>query len=95
MRFLIVDDDRLASNRLMALLRPYRECDAALHVNQACELFQAAVAREGPCDLTTIDVDMPDTPGIELLRLIRDTERRSRVRRTKIIAVSASNSRSD
>ena len=92
MRFLVVDDEYLALNRLKALLKPYGECDAAIHANQACGMFRVAVSTKRPYDLVTIDIDMPETSGTELLRLVREIEEKAGMPPTKIIMVSASSS---
>lgn len=90
MRFLVVDDEYLALNRLIALLKPYGECDAAIHASQACEMFRIALAKQRPYNLATIDIDMPDTSGTELLRMLRQMEEQAGVAPTKVIMVSAS-----
>jgi two-component system chemotaxis response regulator CheY len=92
MRFLVVDDEYLALNRLKALLKPYGECDAAIHANQACGMFRVALSTKRPYDLVTIDIDMPETSGTELLRLVREMEDAAGIRPAKIIMVSASSS---
>jgi two-component system chemotaxis response regulator CheY len=92
MRCLIVDDEFLALNRLKALLKSYGECDAAMSANQAYGMFRVAISTKRPYELVTIDIDMPEMPGTELLRLVREMEEGTGVCPAKVIMVSASSS---
>ncbi len=89
MKVLVVDDEFVALTRLMTILDSYGKCDPATHANQAYEMFYEAIAKMDPYDLITIDIEMPEKDGIELLRMIREEEEHVKVRPTKIIMVSA------
>ena len=72
---LIVDDERLARERLQSLLArcvdpPVRVVGEAANAVQA----MAAVQREGP-DLLLLDVHMPGLDGMELAKVLRQLEK--------------------
>ena len=72
---LIVDDERLARERLQSLLArcvdpPVRVVGEAANALQA----MAAVQREGP-DLLLLDVHMPGLDGMELAKVLRQLEK--------------------
>ena len=92
MRSLIVDDEFIALNRLIALLRPYGACDAATHARQAVQMFRTAIDESNRYDLVTIDIDMPEIAGVDLLRMLRSREQWLNIHPTKIIMVTGSGS---
>lgn len=75
MKILVVDDEYVALTKMTTLLSPYGECDAATHARQAFELFKNASESGEPYGLITIDIHLPDIDGIELLKMIRQSER--------------------
>ena len=92
MRFLVIDDEFVALNRVVALLTPHGECEAATHASQALEMFRAALKEGAPYNLVTVDIDIPGQDGVELLREMRSLERVAHMVPTKIIMVTADNS---
>ena len=91
MRSLIVDDDFVAISKLVALLAPLGQCDAATNGQQALELFCKALRDTCPYHLVTIDINMPDISGITLLgRFQREEQARGAVRARKIMVTAAS-----
>lgn len=68
MRFLVVDDEFAALTKMTSILSNYGECEAATHGRQALSMFIQALADNKPYDLVTIDIDMPEISGLDLLR---------------------------
>lgn len=72
MRFLIVDDERLALNRMFRLLCAIKpNCDARgfLRPREALEEIQE---REFQPDVAFLDIEMPGLSGLELAKRIRE-----------------------
>lgn len=75
MRILIVDDDYFSRVKLKAMLSRYGDCDAMPGGNVALEMFLRAHSEGVPYDLVTLDIDMPDMPGQDVLLQMRSWER--------------------
>lgn len=74
MRILIVDDDYVTRTQLKALLGAYGDCDAAPNGDIAMRLFAAAHEETVPYDLVTMDIDMPDQKGQQVVAELRQWE---------------------
>ena len=74
MKILIVDDDFVSRSKLEALLSAYGDCDTAENGNDGFEMFEQSHKDSSGYDLITMDIDMPDISGHEVLSKIREWE---------------------
>lgn len=86
---LVVDDEFVALNKMVAMLWPFGQCDAATNGQQALDLFRQALDKRCPYHLVTIDINMPDPNGITLLGMLQHEERSRGAARSKKIIVTA------
>ena len=89
MRILTVDDEFVCLTKMTTLLSEVGECDAATNGKQALEMFSRAISDNDPYRLVTIDIEMPEIDGLELLRIMRDTERRARIPYARKLMISS------
>lgn len=90
MRILVIDDEFAALKKLEVLLSEYGECNAATNGGQAKELFAEAIKEGRPYDLITIDIGLPDTSGLELLKFFCAVENKNSKFASKKIMVTGS-----
>lgn len=94
MRILIVDDEYTSRAKLKALLSPFGDCDVAPTGAIAFSLFKYAHEEDFPYDLITMDVQLPDGLGQEVVKKIRDWEQKEKSFRdgteSKIVMISFS-----
>ena len=90
MRILVIDDEFAALKKLEVLLSEYGECDAATNGSQAKALFAEAIKSGNPYELITIDIGLPDTNGIELLKFFSVIESKNSKIAAKKIMVTGS-----
>jgi two-component system, chemotaxis family, chemotaxis protein CheY len=91
MRSLVVEDEFVALSKMVAMLEPFGQCDAATSSQQAWQLFCQALKEASPYRLVTIDINLPDTDGITLLGRLQGEERRCGAPRArKLVATAAS-----
>ena len=93
MRILIVDDEFVTLTKMKLLLSKYGECDAATNGTQAFKLYEQSVSSSNPYDLITMDIEMPELNGLELLNMIRSMERNESLFPVRILMISASSTR--
>jgi len=74
MRTLVVDDDYVSRLKIKAIFSQYGDCDAAANGALALELLKQARLEQVPYELVTMDVNMPDASGQEVVRSIRAWE---------------------
>ena len=93
MRILIVDDDLVSREKLKALLTPYGDCMTVPDGKWAMKKFKHGNERTRPFDLITVDIDMPEMSGHELVQEIRAWENQHRLYRkgkeAKILMVTS------
>ena len=71
-RIFVIDDEPIALTRLERMVTPAGVCDTTSSGIAATECFVKAVKDNQPYDLITIDIQLPDISGLELLdRFIR------------------------
>jgi two-component system, chemotaxis family, chemotaxis protein CheY len=87
MRILIVDDDYTSRVKLSQLLASYGHCDQAPNGDIALRLFEAAQKELAPYNLVTMDIEMPDLSGQEVLTRIRAIEKEWETPASKIVKV--------
>ncbi len=88
MRTLVVDDEFVALTKLTTLLSKYGKCEAATNGSQAFKMFTKAVNRLQPYDLITIDIEIPEMNGFELLKNICKEEKVMKVSPSKKMMIS-------
>lgn len=74
MKSMVVDDELINRKMLENYLLDYGPCDVFENGNDALEAFTAALQAGEPYDLVTLDVEMPEINGHELLKKLRAVE---------------------
>ncbi len=74
LRILVVDDDYTSRVQLKAILSFYGDCDAAPDGEIALKLIADALSSGVPYDLITMDMEMPQLSGFDVLSRIRHLE---------------------
>ena len=74
MRILILDDEAVSLTRMTKLLSHWGVCDTAINGNQAVTLFRKAFNDGSPYDIVTIDIEIPDGNGLDVLKELHDME---------------------
>ncbi|HMM38236.1 MAG TPA: response regulator [Desulfovibrio sp.] len=74
-RVLIVEDNAVNREFLLAVLSRHGECATAPSGEDALELFQRTLLEGTPFDLVFMDVLLPGMDGLQALERIRDLER--------------------
>lgn len=82
MRILIVDDDYISRTKLKALLSSYGDCDAAPSGDIAMQMIKAAYNEAMPYELITMDINMPDIKGTDVVTQIREWEKEKKIYET-------------
>ncbi|HPG41417.1 MAG TPA: response regulator [bacterium] len=94
MRILVVDDDYVSRTKLKSLLSAYGDCDAVPNGEMALEMFQKSHADAMPYNLITMDIEMPDLTGQEVVHRIRKWETDKKVKfsqQVKILMITIKN----
>lgn len=90
MRILLIDDEPVALTKLELMLkRNVGDCDTAASGIAATEQFVNAIGENRPYDLVTIDIDLPDVTGLDLLKRFSALEAKNRITPSKKIMVTA------
>ena len=92
MKILVVDDEFVALTKLTTILSKHGKCDAATNGSQAFKLFGDAITNFQPYNLVTIDINLPDMNGLELLKSLIGIEKDKKVIPAKKIVISADSS---
>lgn len=74
MKILVVDDDFVSRIKLQELLTMHGTCDAAEDGKQALEMFIEAHKSNDPYKLITMDINLPDIKGQQVVHQIRQWE---------------------
>jgi two-component system, chemotaxis family, chemotaxis protein CheY len=74
MKILIIDDEIAAQTRLVALLKPFGECDTASDGPEAILKIQQSFLDFDFYDLMAIDINIPSISGLDLLIKINHDE---------------------
>ena len=75
MRILVVEDEPFTRDALAAIMENYGVCTAAGEGRSALAAFSGALESGEPYDLITLDIEMPEMNGQEILTRIRETEK--------------------
>lgn len=90
MRMLLIDDEPVALTKLALMLKKGADhCDTAGSGIAATELFVNAINENRPYDLITIDIDLPDVTGLDLLQRFSALEAKNQIPPSKKIMVTA------
>ena len=76
-RILVVDDEEISRDKVANLLSDYGDCTEAANGSAALCQFGFAHGSGRPFDLITMDIDMPDLRGHEVVQAMRNWEDRS------------------
>ena len=74
MKTLLIEDEFVSLEKLVALLCPYGHVSTATNGKHALDLFGQAIRRGKPFDLVTFDLGLPDIPGHTLIRSMNKLE---------------------
>ena len=89
MRILLIDDEPIALTKLELMLTSVGTCDSASSGIAATELFVKAIGDDQPYDLVTIDIELPDITGLDLLDRFCLLEQKNGIARARKIMVTA------
>ncbi|MBT8342010.1 MAG: HDOD domain-containing protein [Desulfatitalea sp.] len=92
MHILVVDDEQVSRIKMKTLLGLFGRCRTAENGQEALRRFEEALSAEDPYRLVTLDIEMPDLSGTEVLLEMRRLERDHGItpaRRAKIIMVTS------
>jgi CheY-like chemotaxis protein len=90
MKILIIDDEMTALSKMKLLLAPYGDCTLSAHSHQALQLCARAIQGGVPFELITIDIQLGDTNGHDLMEAIKEMEAKAKVTAAKKIMITAS-----
>jgi CheY-like chemotaxis protein len=90
MKILIIDDEMSALTKMKVLLSPYGECTLSTHGHQALQYCSKAIEGGVHFELITIDIQLGDTTGHELMERIKKMESDARVVPARKIMITAS-----
>jgi two-component system chemotaxis response regulator CheY len=80
LRFLVVEDEPTVAGLLNFILRKHGECTVCSTGAEGLDYFRACWEQGEPLDLVVLDLFLPDRPGDEVLREIRNYEARRGIR---------------
>jgi two-component system chemotaxis response regulator CheY len=75
--------------KLELMLGSIGDCETAASGIQATERFVKAISDNQPYDLVTIDIELPDVPGLELLDRFCALEQKNGIPASKKIMITA------
>jgi DNA-binding response OmpR family regulator len=89
MRILLIDDEPIALTKLELMLTNVGVCDTAASGIAATECFIKAIGDNRPYDLITIDIELPDITGLDLLNRFCLLEQKNSIPPARKIMVTA------
>jgi len=95
MKILVVDDEMVSREKMKMIMSHFGECEAVESGADAVEKFVSAWNCWTPFDLISLDVQMPEMDGVEVLNRIRGMEREKNVSESKRVKVIMVTARSD
>ncbi|MDA8139483.1 MAG: response regulator [Desulfobacteraceae bacterium] len=90
MKILIIDDEMAALTKMKALLAPYGDCTLCTNAAQALQLCTKSIKAGVAFELITIDIQLGDANGNDLLEKINQLELQERAPAAKKLMVTAS-----
>ena len=94
-RILILEDDPTSGKLLAYFLKHYGNCDLVTDGKSAVECFQKALRAEVGYKLILVDIMVPETVGHDVVRMIREMERKEGIPLEKKAKVIMTTSLSD
>ncbi|MDR3630614.1 MAG: response regulator [Desulfocapsaceae bacterium] len=88
LKILIVEDEYISRTLLSGMLSDFGSCVIAADGNQAVEILEYSFRSDERFDLVCLDIVMPELSGQEVLRAMRNMERKLGIdgdRATKVI----------
>jgi two-component system chemotaxis response regulator CheY len=76
---------------LMRLLSEYGDCDQARDGDEAILNFTREAGENRPYDLICLDLNLPQTDGLRVLRSIREKEQQQQGPRARVLIISSEN----
>lgn len=95
MRILVVDDEVVSRTKMHVMMESLGESQMAENGTQAIEMFRQAMKRKQAFDLVTLDIQMPDLQGTEVLKQLRAIEGECKVPKEQQSVVMMVTSQSD
>jgi two-component system, chemotaxis family, chemotaxis protein CheY len=89
MKIMIVDDEAAALNKMKILLDTYGECTLCTKAVQALLLYGTAINEGAPFELVSIDLQLENSDGNELLEKMNQVEIKKGVPPAKKLIVTA------
>lgn len=92
MKILVVEDDKISRKVLLSILHQFGESVAVGSGKEAVHIFQKAQDVGTPFNFVALDVELPDMNGIDVLKKIRDFEKKKGLKRkdgAKIMMVTS------
>jgi two-component system chemotaxis response regulator CheY len=95
MKILVVDDEMVSREKMKMIMGHFGQCEAVENGADALGKFVEAWNSWSPYDLISLDVQMPEMDGVEVLNRIRALEREKNVPESKRVRVVMVTARSD
>jgi len=95
MKILVVDDEMVSREKMKMIMGHFGQCEAVENGADAVEKFVGAWGGWSPYDLISLDVQMPEMDGVEVLNRIRGMEREKNVPESKRVKIMMVTARSD
>ena len=95
MKILIIDDEMAALTKMKILLSSYGECTLSTNAGQAIQLCSRAIKGGVPFELITIDIQLGEESGHDLLEDINLLEFQKNTNPAKKIMVTASGTKNN
>ncbi|SMP41424.1 Response regulator receiver domain-containing protein [Anoxynatronum buryatiense] len=81
MRILIAEDDLGSRVYMQHFLKCFGECDLTADGIETVDAFLMAWEEGEPYDLICLDIMMPKLDGLKVLKIIRDLEKKDRLKK--------------
>jgi|GEM_PF-537711 len=98
MKILIGDHDVISSSKLKLLLSKYGDCDVASSGRQLLEMYATSHEEFDPFNFMTLEIEMQDMTGIDILEELRKWENDHQVepgRKTRILMIISEKDQQD
>ncbi len=89
LRILIAEDDEISRIVLEKILSPYGFCELSVDGEEALQKYNRSLEKGISYDLVCLDIMMPKKNGQEVLREIRNIERKNKLKSSKILMATA------
>jgi len=74
MKILVIDDEYVALSRMVKLFSRWGNAVGATNATQAVEMVNDALQSGLPYDIISIDIELPDSDGLDLLEKLKACE---------------------